>query len=276
MCAVPSPLRLLAAAACAAVCALTVGAPAGAADGDRVGFTGTFVGQPTQASDGSATRYQVEVDAVYGPTDVPRRVTVESRVALESCRPPGSRRGRGLGGGAGTGPGTAQQEGAGGGLADEGRASTQSTGSNEPLQPTPTESTPTESTPTEPTPTEPTPTVLDKRRRFFAATERGDLYVVAGCARVRVAQTPAALAALEPTYGEPRPPGIRTSDPSPVLDDVGYLCPETRDAVDLADPASCGALEDEPDFDRSAAPGAALVLVGLLGLLLARRLGRRG
>lgn len=85
------------------------------------------------------------------------------------------------------------------------------------------------------------------------------------------------LAALEATYGEPRSP-IDTSPPQPQYEfpDVAYTCPETSASVpDVADAvATCEDVAAPQDFDRTAAPGLALVLVGVLGWIVVLVRGR--
>ncbi len=116
---------------------------------------------------------------------------------------------------------------------------------------------------------------IDRQRRLFDATVQGEAYVVARCDDAVLASD-TVLAQVVEQFGQGRPPGSpSTPEPEP-FDDVAYLCPDTRDAVtDLDDPAGCETLGDDEPFDRAAAPGLALVIVGLLGLFLARRLGRR-
>ncbi len=243
----------------ALVGALAVGlllgwAPAGAADAggrtapqradaEQVVFTGTFVRPPRIEVDGPAPvrRYQVDVAMVYGPGEITtERVTVRSRVALESC------------GQTGIGQGQAQQgQGAGGAQQQQGT----------PAQPT--------TTPAAPETT--APSTIDKRLRVFTATVDGADYV-ANCRSVALADD-AVLADLTAQYGEGRPPG-RAEEPATPVEDVGFLCPDTGDAVDLDAGDSCPALDDDQSFDRAAAPGLALVIVGVLALLVVRRMGR--
>ncbi len=200
------------------------------ADGDRVVFTGTFVRNPQVQVDGASVvrRYQVAVEQVFGDVDVTtQRVTVRSRLALESCgvRPSGG----------------AQQE-----------------------QATPGQ------------PAEPTQTTapVDGRLRVFDTTLDGADHVVTACTDVSVVDD-AVLASLTQQFGEGRPVGSAEETPEPELDEVALLCPDTGDAVDVTDQDSCPALEDGQSFDRAAAPGLALVIVGVLGLLVVRRMGRR-
>lgn len=210
------------------------------ADGDRVVFTGTFVRAPVVEVEGATPvrRYQVAVDQVFGEVDITnRRVTVRSRLGLESCGLRPSSPGQ---------TGGAQQE--------------QAT----PGQPTePADS---------PTPLDPTPQTIDKQLRVFDTTLDAGDYVVSTCSDVRVVDD-AVLAEVIGSFGEGRPVGS-AEETGPVLDDVGFLCPGTRDALAFDDQDSCAALEDDQPFDRAAAPGLALVIVGVLGLLVARRLGR--
>lgn len=210
------------------------------ADGDRVVFTGTFVRPPAVEVDGATPvrRYQVAVDQVFGEVDITtRRVTVRSRLGLESC---------GLRPSTGGQTGGAQQE--------------QAT----PGQPTePADG---------PTSLDPTSQTIDKQPRVFDTTLDGGDYVITTCSDVRVVDE-AVLAEVIGSLGEGRPVGS-AEEAEPALDDVGFLCPGTRDALDFDDQDSCAALEDDQPFDRAAAPGLALVIVGVLGLLVARRLGR--
>ncbi|MCW2813599.1 MAG: hypothetical protein JWN84_1054 [Nocardioides sp.] len=238
-------LRALAAALLGALLLVWPAAPASQAevaevasraDGDRVVFTGTFVRNPQVQVDGASVvrRYQVAVDQVFGDVDVTtQRVTVRSRLALESCgvRPSGG----------------AQQEQATPGQPTEPATPAQTTAPSGPV---------------------------DDQLRVFDTTLDGADHVITACTDVSVVDD-AVLSSLNQQFGEGRPVGSAEEAPQE-LDEVAFLCPDTREAVgDLGDEGSCPALEDGPSFDRSAAPGAALVIVGVLGLLVVRRMGRR-
>ncbi|MEO9322297.1 hypothetical protein ABFT23_02335 [Nocardioides sp. C4-1] len=210
-------------------------------DETRAVFTGSFVRLPSITAEGpvQVRRYQVQVSQVFGPTQITtQRVTVRTRADLEAC---GTRRNQ-----SGAGQSGAQQEQAG-----------QSTA-------TPA--------PTTPTTTAPPSTGVDKRPRLFDAMVDGTDYVVAGCAAAPIA-TEATIAGVEDKLGDGRPPGA-VETPGTQLDDVGLLCPDTRDPIRLDDEGSCDSLDAGTSFTRNAAPGLAIVIVGGLGLLLARRLGR--
>lgn len=104
-------------------------------------------------------------------------------------------------------------------------------------------------------------------------------YSVAQCTQVNAA-TASWISRVVEAYGEPRAPRMNTDTGSTELPAVEYFCPDTREAIsgpeggDIED-AACVQPDDDPTLTRAAAPGAALVLAGLLGLFLARRLGRR-
>lgn len=238
-------------------------APAGSATGavaetQRAVFVGTFVARPQVDETGAnpVRRYQVAVAEVFGPLDIAtERVTVRSRLALEECgtREPGNQ--DGPGGTAGPGP----------------------RGEQPPGTPTGTPS----STPTSPSasPTQPAGTPIDRQPRVFDATLSGGEYVVSSCTDVFLAEDDV-VARIERQFGAGRPPGVdKTPAPEPVTA-VTYLCPDDRESLpenlDAAETSgSCDALGEEQGLDRAAAPGLALIIVGVLGLLLARRMGRR-
>ncbi len=86
-------------------------------------------------------------------------------------------------------------------------------------------------------------------------------------------------AAVVEEYGDARQPGPPPPPEPPVveLDPVTYTCPDTNEAIaDVTAPVDdCPALDDPTTTDRAAAPGLALAIVGVLGLVVVRRLGRR-
>lgn len=89
--------------------------------------------------------------------------------------------------------------------------------------------------------------------------------------------TDAAIAAATTTYGEPRSP-IETTPSEPEIEfaDVSYTCPDTSEAISdvLVAEETCDEVASPQSFDRAAAPGLALVLVGVLGWVVVLRLGR--
>ncbi|MDO9456105.1 hypothetical protein [Nocardioides sp.] len=232
---------------------------AGLADGERVVFTGTFVRVPRKDFTGPVPirRYQVAVSRVFEGTITTSRVTVRSQIALESCRAAGS----------GVGQGQANQGQANGsgqsGAAQQERAGEPTT----PAAPTSTTS------PSPGSPTSPAVPTIDKQLRVFDATVDGGEYVVDVCKGAVVADE-TVLDGVVAEFGEGVAPGAE-EEPAAPLDEVDYRCPDTGDSVELDDRSSCDALQDGSSFDRSAAPGLALVIVGVLGLLVARRMGRK-
>lgn len=222
----------------------TSGPTSAPADETRAVFTGSFVRAPEVTFEGQVPvrRYVVQVSQVFGPTQITtQRVTVRTRVNLETC---GARRGQN-----GAGQSGAQQEQAG--------------------QPTTTAP----AAPSTPPPTTTPPASgVDKRPRVFDAMVVADEYVVAGCSAALIA-TEATVTAVEDKLGGGRPPGAAETPGTP-LEEIGLLCPDTDDAIRPEDEGSCDASDTGTSFSRNAAPGLAIVIVGGLGLLVARRLGR--
>ncbi|MGA8256141.1 MAG: hypothetical protein WB767_06150 [Nocardioides sp.] len=108
---------------------------------------------------------------------------------------------------------------------------------------------------------------------FFTLDRQGVRLVATQCSDVRPA-TESARQRIIATYGEPRPAVM--PDPEPVLPEVTYTCPESEATLSDVERAStdCEELSAPSDLDRAAAPGLALILIGLLGLLVVRRVSR--
>ena len=106
-------------------------------------------------------------------------------------------------------------------------------------------------------------------------TRQGSRLVANGCRNVLRA-TDARVAEAIDTYGEPRSP-IETTPSVPKVEfpDVSYACPETSELLDDVTIAeeTCAETAMPQAFDRAAAPGLALVIVGVLSWVLALRLG---
>ena len=107
-------------------------------------------------------------------------------------------------------------------------------------------------------------------------TRLGDALLVDGCRDVLRA-TGLRDAQLRALYGEPRRPTEATPAEPPVeFPEVSYTCPGTTES--LADVAAaedtCAEVAEPRAFDRAAAPGLALVIIGVLGWVVALRLGR--
>ena len=212
-----------------------VGQPARASETVTEIFTGTRAGTPIE--DGSRTRYTIEVEQVFGESTITtERVQVFTTQAFAQCGQPDA------------------AEGPNAGPSDE----------------------PTDGPTTAPTPpldgaTDAPPAA--ETRYVFRVSRVDDELVASECQSIRVA-TDATIKDLENTHGPGREPGTSTP-PVDEFADVGYTCPETREVVtDVNDKASCAALQDSQPFNRAAAPGLALILIGLLGLVVVRRVGR--
>lgn len=110
---------------------------------------------------------------------------------------------------------------------------------------------------------------------LWKLTRQGTRLVANGCRNVLRA-TDARVAEVADSYGEPRSPIETTpSEPEVEFPDVSYTCPETTEVlgdVTIAE-ETCAETASPQAFDRAAAPGLALVLVGVLSWVLALRLG---
>ena len=107
-------------------------------------------------------------------------------------------------------------------------------------------------------------------------TDPKDRLLASGCRSVLKA-TDTRLAEAEAEYGEPRSP-IDTSPSEPQVEfpEVSYTCPATDETISDVTGAegTCSEVAAPQSFDRAAAPGLALVIVGLLGWIVVLRLGR--
>ncbi len=111
---------------------------------------------------------------------------------------------------------------------------------------------------------------------LWKLTRQGDLLVASRCRDVSRG-TDAAIAAATSTYGEPRSPIESAPGPAPVeFPDVSYTCPDTSEAISdvVGAETFCEEVASPQSFDRAAAPGLALVLLGILGWVVVLRLGR--
>ena len=111
---------------------------------------------------------------------------------------------------------------------------------------------------------------------LWKLTRQGDRLLASRCRDVSRASD-AAIAAATSTYGEPRSPIDSAPDKPPMeFPDVSYTCPDTSEAISDVVGAErfCEEVASPQSFDRAAAPGRALVLLGILGWIVVLRLGR--
>lgn len=111
---------------------------------------------------------------------------------------------------------------------------------------------------------------------LWKLTRQGSRLVANGCRDVLRA-TDVRLAEAVDEYGEPRSPiEASPSVPSVEFPDVSYTCPVTSAALDdvTAAEETCDELAAPQSLDRAAAPGLALIIVGILGWFVVLRLGR--
>ncbi len=120
------------------------------------------------------------------------------------------------------------------------------------------------------------PDVRGSARYLWKATRQGPVLQVNGCRDV-LRVTDDRVAAATTTYGEPHSPTEPTpSTPQVEFPDVAYTCPTTSEAISDVGAAetSCDEIAVPQSFDRAAAPGLALILIGFLGYVVVLRLGR--
>lgn len=112
---------------------------------------------------------------------------------------------------------------------------------------------------------------------LWQLSRQGTRLVANGCRNVLRATGPRLTEVLA-TYGEPRSP-IETTPSVPKVEfpEVSYTCPASDEVladVKIAE-KTCAETATPQAFDRAAAPGLALVIVGVLAWVLALRLGSR-
>lgn len=110
--------------------------------------------------------------------------------------------------------------------------------------------------------------VVDKRRGRLLADACGDV------ARVTRDGEDAVVSRFGPAHAPGTPVPEQPGEQG--FGSVAYGCPASEDTVSDVERASeqCAAVEPPDSLRRTAAPGLALVIVGLLGLLVVRRLAR--
>ena len=117
----------------------------------------------------------------------------------------------------------------------------------------------------------------ETQRYLFALTMQSNGLIAGDCASIAEFTRQDQPLVVE-KYGAARQPVPTPTQPPPppAPDPVSYMCPDTQEEVaTFADDAGgCEALHAPASTDRAAAPGLALVLVGLLGLFVVRRMGR--
>lgn len=111
---------------------------------------------------------------------------------------------------------------------------------------------------------------------LWQLTRRATQLVADGCRDVLRATDTRIAAAIE-VYGAARSPiDVEPEEPRVEFPEVGYTCPGTTEALSEVTGAesTCSEVAEPRSFDRAAAPGLALILVGALGWIVVWRLNR--